>query len=178
LGAQMIRSKIILSFHELPQDAVLSLHNSLMQHLKEISSDTEKIIVTQVYGQSYHNGVASTFPTILLPVFSYFQLCMSVVDLSLQMNTWTNPIYSYLNQCNDIPHLILLEILKVFPEEVDTKSIRLGANRRNEIENELSNCARLLNDYLVCNQFLGSNIYVISKYRVIFLFPIFRNKLY
>ena len=144
----MIRSKIMLSFHELPQDAILSLHNSLMQQLKEVTSDTEKIIVTQVIQQHYILDISKVFK-VIIERFSRFQLCMSVVDLSLQMNTWNNPIYSFLNQCNDIPHLILLEILKVFPEEVDTKTIRLGSNRRNEIENELSNCAPLLNDYLV-----------------------------
>ena len=65
------------------------------------------------------------------------------------MNTWNNPIHSFLSQRDVIPHLTLLDILKVFPEEIDTESIRLGLNRRNEVENELSNCAALLNGYLV-----------------------------
>lgn len=76
-------------------------------------------------------------------------MCVAVVDLTLQMSEWTNPVYSFLNQYNKIPHMVLLEILKVFPEEMETKVIRLGANRRNEIQRELKNCADLLNDYLV-----------------------------
>ncbi len=77
------------------------------------------------------------------------QLCVAVVDLSLQMVTWSNPIYSFLHKCDEIQPMILLEILRVFPEEMDTKVIRLGSNRRREIQDELNNCAALLNDYLV-----------------------------
>lgn len=77
------------------------------------------------------------------------QLCVAVVDLSLQMSSWKNPIFTFLNKYNEIPHKVLLEILKVFPEEMDTELIRLGSNRRNEIFNELCGCSNLLNDYLV-----------------------------
>lgn len=47
-GAQMIRHKILFSFHELPTDAVISLHTSLMQQLSKINKETDNIIVTQV----------------------------------------------------------------------------------------------------------------------------------
>lgn len=36
------------SFHELPQDAIISLHSSLMQRLNEITEETNNLIVTQV----------------------------------------------------------------------------------------------------------------------------------
>lgn len=78
-----------------------------------------------------------------------FQLCVAVVDLSLQMSSWKDPIYTFLNKYEEIPHMVLLEILKVFPEEMDTELIRLGSNRRTEIFNELCGCSNLLNDYLV-----------------------------
>lgn len=78
----------------------------------------------------------------------FLQLCVAIVDLTLQMNTWNNPIYSFL-KCNEIPRTVLLEILKVFPEEIDTKLIRLGANKRNKIQEELSSCAGHLNEFLV-----------------------------
>lgn len=120
-GAQTIRNKIMFSLHELPQEAVLSLHSSLMQHLSKINEDTDNAIITQ--------------------------LCVAIVDLTLQMNTWNNPIYSFL-KCNEIPRTVLLEILKVFPEEIDTKLIRLGANKRNKIQEELSSCAGHLNEFL------------------------------
>lgn len=77
------------------------------------------------------------------------------------MNTWNNPIYSFF-KCNEIHHMVLLEILKVFPEEIDTKLIRLGANRRNEIQEELSSCAGLLNEYLVCSCFKFVQYYPVS----------------
>lgn len=121
-GAQMIRNKIMYSFHELPQDAIVSLHSSLMQRLNEITEETKNLIVTQ--------------------------LCVAVVDLTLQMSSWKNPIYTFLNKYEEIPHMVLLEILKVFPEEMDTELIRLGSNRRTEIFNELCGCSNLLNDYL------------------------------
>lgn len=87
--------------------------------------------------------------TFLIGVCVRLQLCVAVVHLSLQINSWKNPIYTLLNNYNEIPHLILLEILRIFPEELDTELIRLGSNRRNEIFSELCNCAGLMNDYLV-----------------------------
>lgn len=74
---------------------------------------------------------------------------MAIVDLSLQMNSWKNPVYTFLSKYNEIPHIALLEILKIFPEEMDTELIRLGSNRRNEIFDELCGCSNLLNNYLV-----------------------------
>lgn len=65
------------------------------------------------------------------------------------MSTWNNPISSFLQKCNEIPPPVLLEILRVFPEEIETEQMRLGANRRKEIQIELSNCAGHLNNYLV-----------------------------
>lgn len=44
----MIRNKIMFSFHELPQEAVLSLHSSLMQQLSKITEETDHVIITQV----------------------------------------------------------------------------------------------------------------------------------
>lgn len=38
----------MFSLHELPQEAVLSLHSSLMQHLSKITEDTDNAIITQV----------------------------------------------------------------------------------------------------------------------------------
>lgn len=38
----------MFSLHELPQEAVLSLHSSLMQHLSKINEDTDNAIITQV----------------------------------------------------------------------------------------------------------------------------------
>lgn len=84
------------------------------------------------------------------------------------MSTWNNPIYSFLQKCNEIPPIILLEILRVFPEEIETEHMRLGANRRKEIQIELSNCAGLLNDYLVsdyCKYYFGWNFQFLITFK-------------
>lgn len=44
----MIRNKIMYSFHELPQEAIISLHSSLMQRLNEVTDETNSLIITQV----------------------------------------------------------------------------------------------------------------------------------
>ena len=48
-AAQTMRSKIQLSFHELPADAHPSLRDSLMDHLSQINENTNTAIVTQVF---------------------------------------------------------------------------------------------------------------------------------
>lgn len=117
-----------------------------MQKLANLDPKTENIILTPV--TTYCVPISTfkcNFHRCLL-----FQLCVAIVDLSLQMSTWNNPIYSFLQKCNEIPPFVLLEILRVFPEEIETEQMRLGANRRKEIQIELSSCAGHLNNYLVC----------------------------
>lgn len=48
-AAQTMRTKIELSFHELPTDAHTSLRDSLLQHISQINEHTSTIIVTQVF---------------------------------------------------------------------------------------------------------------------------------
>lgn len=43
-----MRTKIQLSFHELPQEAHGSLRDSLMEHISQINEHTNSAIVTQV----------------------------------------------------------------------------------------------------------------------------------
>jgi len=47
-AAQTMRTKIQLSFHELPQEAYTSLRDSLMEHISQINEHTNSAIVTQV----------------------------------------------------------------------------------------------------------------------------------
>lgn len=47
-AAQTMRTKIQLSFHELPQEAHTSLRDSLMDHILQINEHTNSAIVTQV----------------------------------------------------------------------------------------------------------------------------------
>ncbi|UYV70642.1 Trn-SR [Cordylochernes scorpioides] len=47
-AAQTMRSKIQFSFHELPQESYVSLKDSLMDHLSQVTPATQNVIVTQV----------------------------------------------------------------------------------------------------------------------------------
>lgn len=47
-AAQTMRTKIQLSFHELPTEAHTSLRDSLMEHISKINESTSSVIVTQV----------------------------------------------------------------------------------------------------------------------------------
>lgn len=48
-AAQTMRTKIQLSFHELPPEAHTSLRDSLMDHILQINEHTNSAIVTQVF---------------------------------------------------------------------------------------------------------------------------------
>lgn len=47
-AAQTMRTKIQLSFHELPAEAHNSLRDSLMEHIGQVNDATNTVIVTQV----------------------------------------------------------------------------------------------------------------------------------
>lgn len=47
-AAQTMRTKIQFSFHELPQEAHISLRDSLLEHISQINEHTNSAIVTQV----------------------------------------------------------------------------------------------------------------------------------
>lgn len=47
-AAQTMRTKIQLSFHELPTEAHNSLRDSLLEHIGQVNDATNTVIVTQV----------------------------------------------------------------------------------------------------------------------------------
>lgn len=47
-AAQTMRTKIQLSFHELPAEAHTSLRDSLLEHIARVNENTNNVIVTQV----------------------------------------------------------------------------------------------------------------------------------
>ncbi|XP_040069100.2 transportin-3 isoform X2 [Ixodes scapularis] len=108
-AAQTMRTKIQYVFHELPVESHASLRDSLMGHLSRVNEQTAPVIVTQ--------------------------LSLAMADLALQMATWKSPIVDLITSFgNSLPHVgVLLEVLTVLPEEVNSRSLRLGANRRNEV---------------------------------------------
>ncbi|XP_014673876.1 PREDICTED: transportin-3-like [Priapulus caudatus] len=119
-AAQTMRTKVQYCFHELPQAAHQSLRDSLLEHINNVSESTNHIIVTQ--------------------------LCLAIVDLALQMVTWKNAAHELIQRFGGNPHHVplLLDILKFLPEEVNSRSLRLGDNRRKEITEELSKSAPLV----------------------------------
>lgn len=122
-AAQTMRSKIQHSFHELPQDAHDSLRNSLVEHISQIDENTNSAIVTQ--------------------------LCLALADLALQMTMWKRASLDLLNKFSQTNVWPLLEILTVLPEEVESRAIRLGENRRVELLQEFNECAPAINNFLI-----------------------------
>lgn len=124
-AAQTMRSKIQNSFHELPSSSHESLRDALLIHLSRIRIDTDKKIVNQ--------------------------LCLAIADLSLLMSSWENPILSLIEKLsNDINTLWpLLIIITQIPEEINSRYLRLGANRREEILKELKSNSHIITEFFV-----------------------------
>ncbi|XP_029471361.1 transportin-3 isoform X2 [Rhinatrema bivittatum] len=112
-AAQTMKMKIQTSFYELPTDSHISLRDSLLSHIQNLK-DLSPVIITQ--------------------------LALAIADLALQMASWKGCVQTlvekYSNDANSLP--FLLEILTVLPEEVHSRSLRIGANRRTEIIEDLS----------------------------------------
>ncbi|XP_039484015.1 transportin-3 [Drosophila santomea] len=123
-AAQTMRNKIQNSFSELPPHTHESLRDSLITHIGQIDEQTDNVIVTQ--------------------------LSLAVADLALLMASWREPINDLLvtlapHQCAIWP---LLEVLKVLPEEIDSRYLRLGANRREEVHKQLDASAECVLKFL------------------------------
>jgi len=113
-AAQTMRSKIQYSFNELPAEAHLSLRNSLLEHLTGVTPGTSQVIVTQ--------------------------LCLAMADLILLMPEWTNALSELMSRLSGSSDTMqpLLEVLLLLPEEVDSRHLRLGANRRMQVKQMLT----------------------------------------
>ncbi|CAD5215243.1 unnamed protein product [Bursaphelenchus xylophilus] len=121
-AAQTMRKKMIKDFRQLPETAHQSLRDSIVNHLAGLEAKL---------GNSYQ------------PVAT--QLCVALADLYLQVPSWNNFIAQLLNQFaeraqNDIKAAhILLELFKVFPEELQNSNLKIGENRRKAVQDELAN---------------------------------------
>ena len=125
-AAQTMRTKIQYSFHELPPASHASLRSSLLQHLTQLSPGTSQVILTQ--------------------------LCLAMADLILLMPDWATALPELMTALGPPqPHTpALLEVLLLLPEEVDSRHLRLGANRRQQVKEMLSS------SYSHVTQFLGT----------------------
>lgn len=121
-AAQTMRSKVQHNLSELPQEAVVSLRDSLVAHLEGISPDTSSAILTQ--------------------------LSLALADLALQMLTWQNCVSDLIKLFSNKNYYVLLEILTVLPQEIDSSSLKLGENRREEIKSELRANAQAVTFFL------------------------------
>uniref|UniRef100_H2ZZ08 Transportin-3 n=1 Tax=Latimeria chalumnae TaxID=7897 RepID=H2ZZ08_LATCH len=115
-AAQTMKMKIQTSFYELPADTHVSLRDSLLSHIQNLK-DLSPVIVTQ--------------------------LALAIADLALQMASWKGCVQTLVEKySSDVTSLpFLLEILTVLPEEVHSRSLRIGANRRTEIIEDLAYCS-------------------------------------
>ena len=87
------------------------------------------------------------------------QLCLALGDLAIQMTGWTKAVTELIEQLGVLHPWQCLEILTIIPEEINSKSIRLGAIRRQEVLNNLSSCSSSVLFYLVTiNICLHTNI--------------------
>ncbi|XP_077325623.1 transportin-3 isoform X3 [Lithobates pipiens] len=112
-AAQTMKMKIQTSFYELPADSHSSLRDSLLSHIQNLK-DMSPVIVTQ--------------------------LALAIADLALQMASWKGCVQTLVESYGNDPASLsfLLEILTVLPEEVHSRSLRIGANRRSEIIEDLA----------------------------------------
>jgi len=84
-------------------------------------------------------------------------LCLALADLLLQMTSWSTPLQDLiltLGPKNNLEtsHLWpLLEILTVLPEELGSRTLRLGANRRSEVLKLFSTSTNDILHLLVCS---------------------------
>lgn len=112
-AAQTMKMKIQTSFYELPADSHASLRDSLLSHIQNLK-DLSPVIVTQ--------------------------LALAIADLALQMASWKGCVQTLIEKysSDETSLSFLLEILTVLPEEVHSRSLRIGANRRTEIIEDLT----------------------------------------
>lgn len=78
-----------------------------------------------------------------------FQLCLALADLALQMSSWQKPVVDLIGKFGRTNVWPLLEILTVLPEEVNSRLLRLGANRRHEVMQEFGSTAATVTEFLV-----------------------------
>lgn len=117
-----MRSKVQHNLSELPSESLISLRDSLVAHLERTAPETSSAILTQ--------------------------LCLALADLALQMPTWQNCISDLIKSFSSKNAYALLEILTVLPQEIDSSSLRLGENRREEIKTELRSNSNIVTMFL------------------------------
>uniref|UniRef100_A0A914HD50 Exportin-1/Importin-beta-like domain-containing protein n=1 Tax=Globodera rostochiensis TaxID=31243 RepID=A0A914HD50_GLORO len=118
-AAQTLRTKVLHSARELPSDAVAPLRDSLLNQLGSIESrfgrNTTAIVI---------------------------QLSAALSDLYIQVVDWKGFVAQILVQLSSSPSSssspILLALFKALPEELYSRKLKIGENRRAEVEEEMA----------------------------------------
>ncbi|KPP76261.1 transportin-3-like [Scleropages formosus] len=138
-AAQTMKMKIQMSFYELPAETHIALRDSLLSHIQNLK-ELSPIIITQ--------------------------LALAIADLALQMASWKGCVHTLIEKySSDISSLpFLMEILTVLPEEVHSRSLRIGANRRAEIIEDLAYYSSTVVTLLVsCAEKAGNDEKILIK---------------
>lgn len=77
------------------------------------------------------------------------QLCLALADLALQVPTWQKPVLDLIDRFSATNKLPLLEVMTVLPEEVNSRTLKIGANRRQQVLHELTACVPSVTSFLV-----------------------------
>lgn len=141
IAAQTMRNKIQTRFHEVPADSRTSLRDSLIEHLLNVDEQTSSAILTQ--------------------------LALALADLILLMPEWNGAINETIQRLIGAKPWVLLEVLVVLPEEVSSRLLRLGANRRNEVIEALKQNAVQVDDFLKACVSQNAQRYIFKIYLVI-----------
>lgn len=88
------------------------------------------------------------FHIILIDFSFMFKLCIALAHLALQMGSWKNAAVDIASRYQTLKTCFILELLTVLPEEVNSRTLRLGANRRSEIYTEFSENLPTVNQLL------------------------------
>ncbi|TMS34710.1 hypothetical protein L596_002246 [Steinernema carpocapsae] len=116
-AAQTMRQKILTDFKQLSPEVYESLSHSLVEHLLQVNCADKNDLVVMT------------------------QLSLALIDFYLQVPNAKNFIIRLLeifsNHHNDRT-LVILSLLKVCPEEARNPKVRVGQNRRDELEVELA----------------------------------------
>lgn len=113
-AAQILKNKIMGSFHELSPEARPSLRDSLLQHIRSSDFWADRNISTQ--------------------------LAQAMADLCCHMAEWQNGPLDVIQALKDSsPGVLctLLLFLKLAPEEIDNENLHLTSERKKKIEYEL-----------------------------------------
>lgn len=126
-AAQTIRNKIQNSFHELHSNDHAPLRDSLLAHISQITIDTSPVIVTH--------------------------LCLAMADLALLMSEWVDPVRALIERLSGNENSIwpLINVITLIPEEINSRHLRLGANRRDEIQTQLEANSKMVLQLLVAS---------------------------